>query len=107
MQHPHLDTILSELRAQLKALYGDRLVRLVLYGSQARREAEPYSDVDVLVVLTGPVDSSREIERTSDIRLDLSLRYATIVSCVYVSEERFAQEQSPLLLNVRKEGVPL
>jgi len=31
--------------------YGDRLVKLLLYGSQARGDARPWSDVDVLAVL--------------------------------------------------------
>jgi uncharacterized protein len=52
-----LATILAELRRHLEALYGPRLVHLVLYGSQARGDAEPSSDIDVLVVLQGPVDS--------------------------------------------------
>jgi hypothetical protein len=34
-----LSTILADLRRHLEALYGPRLVRLVLFGSQARAEA--------------------------------------------------------------------
>jgi len=30
-----------------------------------------------------------------------------VVSCVFVSEEQFQQERSPLMLNVRREGVPV
>ena len=67
-----LQTILAELKSRLEALYGDRLVNLVLYGSQARGDAEPGSDIDVLVVLRGPVNAGEEISRVCDITAPLS-----------------------------------
>ena len=51
----NVGTILAELRRRFDALYGERLLRMVLYGSQARGDAEPGSDIDVLVVLAGHV----------------------------------------------------
>jgi predicted nucleotidyltransferase len=92
-----LAAILAELRRHLEALYGPRLVQMVLYGSQARGDAEPGSDIDVLVVLQGPVDSYEEIKRTSEIVADLSMRHNVVISRVFVSPERFLHEQSPLL----------
>ncbi|VAW32626.1 hypothetical protein MNBD_CHLOROFLEXI01-2524 [hydrothermal vent metagenome] len=100
-----LNYILTELQYRFEDLYGSRLIRLVLYGSQARGDALPGSDVDVLVVLAGSVDSATEIERVTPITAALSLDQDIVISCLYVSEERYAQEKSPLLLNVRREGV--
>ncbi len=100
-----LNHVLVELRSQLDELYGSRLVQLVLYGSQARGDAVPGSDVDVLVVLAGAVDPATEIERVSPITAALSLEHDIVISCVYISEERYIQENSPLLLNVRREGI--
>ena len=102
-----LAAILAELRRHLEALYGPRLVHMVLYGSQARGDAEPGSDIDVLVVLQGPVDSYEEMKRTSQFVADLSLHYDEVISCVFISAERFRHEQSPLLMNMRREGVPV
>jgi predicted nucleotidyltransferase len=62
---PSVRHALDEVRKRLTELYGDRLVRLVLYGSQARGDAHPESDVDVLVVLKGPVNVSAEIKGAS------------------------------------------
>jgi predicted nucleotidyltransferase len=102
-----LSGILAELRAKLANVYGDRLVRVVLYGSQARGDAEPGSDIDVLVVLKSPVRPGQEIARLGPFLTDLSLTHDALVACAFVSEERFRQEQSPFLMNVRREGVPL
>ena len=46
-----LSEILAELRHYLEAFYSDRLVQIILYGSQARGDAQPDSDIDVLNVL--------------------------------------------------------
>ncbi len=102
-----LKTILAELRRRFETLYGERLVQMILFGSQARRDAEPGSDIDVLVVLRGEVSPCEEIARTIEDVADISLEYNEVVSCVFVSEEQFERERSPLLLNVRREGMPV
>jgi predicted nucleotidyltransferase len=78
---------------------------MVLFGSQARGDAEPGSDIDVLVVLKGPVNPGAEIARTGDITAALSLQHEVVISRVFISAQQFAEEQSPLLLNVRREGI--
>ena len=102
-----LTSALSELRRRLERLYGDRLVTLILYGSQARGDPQPGSDTDVLVVLRGPVDSATEIERTLDIVADLSLAHNQVISCLFMDEQRFAGQAGPLLRNLHREGIPV
>ncbi len=100
-----LQSITADLRRRLESIYGERLVRLVLYGSQAREDAEPASDIDVLVVLKGPVSPCEEIARTEQAVADLCLNRNVVVACVFVSQEQYLHRQNPLLLNVRREGV--
>jgi predicted nucleotidyltransferase len=102
-----LRTILTELRQRFEGLYGERLVQMVLFGSQARRDAEPGSDIDVLIVLRGSVNPGEEITRTGELTALLSLQYDVVISRIFMSAEQFSSEQSPLLLNVRREGVPV
>ena len=47
--------LLNELKRDLQELYGDRLVKLILFGSHARGEANLDSDIDLLAVLKSPV----------------------------------------------------
>lgn len=102
-----IDSLIEELRRGFSALYGARLSRMVLFGSHARGDAEPGSDIDVLVVLKGEVSPCDEIARTIEDVADISLKYDELVTCAFVSEEQYAHERSPLLLTVRREGVAL
>ena len=100
-----IEEILRELHERFLGLYGQRLVRIVLFGSEARGQTDAESDVDVLVVLQGPVYPGQEIFRTGGVVSELSLRADRTISCVFVDEEEFHHGQGPLLLNVRREGV--
>ena len=106
MRATRLEQILREFRDGLEQIYGSRLIRAVLFGSQARDEAKPDSDIDVMLVLRGLVNPHEEIRRLSVFKAELCLKYDVVVSCVYVSEAEYSQDGTPLLLNVRREGVP-
>ncbi|XZN91743.1 MAG: nucleotidyltransferase domain-containing protein [Microcoleus sp.] len=102
-----LKNILTQLRSHFEQIYNTRLVTMVLYGSQARGDARPDSDIDVLVVLKGQVNPGEEIKRTSHIRADLSLQNDEVISCLFMDEQRFTHYNGPLLRNIRKEGIAL
>lgn len=98
-------SVLTELRRGLARILGDRFEAAYLFGSRARGEERPDSDVDVLVVVRGPFDYGDLIRCTSELVSSLSLKYDTVISRAFVSKERFELEQSPFLLNVRREAV--
>ncbi len=93
MTHPYLHEILAKLRVYLEQEYGDQLVQVLLFGSQARGDAQPDSDIDVLVVLRDMVDACTEINRISHVLTSLCLDYAVLVSCVLVAEEQFQRRK--------------
>jgi len=100
-----IESIITEFRGELLALYGDRLLSLVLFGSHARGDDVLGSDIDLLVVLRGLVRPGVEIQRTGPSKAKLCLKYGEVVSTTFISDQRYDTEKSPLLLNVRREGV--
>jgi predicted nucleotidyltransferase len=100
-----LQQILAELKARLTELYGERLERLVLFGSQARGDAEPDSDIDVLVVLRGEVNPMAESRRAVPITSEISYEHGVVITCMYVSVERYDRAATPLIGIARREGV--
>ncbi|KOR38266.1 MULTISPECIES: nucleotidyltransferase domain-containing protein [Planktothricoides] len=100
-----LQILLKQLRSDLLELYGTRLDRLILFGSQARGTATENSDIDVLIILKGQVNPGEEIKRTGHLISDLSLQYDLTISRLFMDSEKFSTANTPLLLNIRKEGI--
>ena len=71
---PTITRLLSELHEGLRHLYDQRLRGLYLFGSYARGEQDDESDVDVMIVLDELVSYSAEIDRTSFLISDISLK---------------------------------
>ena len=103
---PHIQKLLQELKSELIRIYGERLKGVYLYGSYARGEQQPGSDVDVMIVLTSYQRYGDEIRRTSELNAKLSLAYNLSISRLFLTEERWKHEDSPLLRNIRTQGLP-
>lgn len=99
--------ILEELQSELLNIYKKRFKSLILYGSHARGEATGDSDIDVVVVIERVENPIKELGKLSDIISQISLKYDTLISLYPISVEDFQNRNSPLLLNVRREGVYL
>ncbi len=78
------EAILAELADGLRARLGDRFAGLWLYGSQARGDAGPESDIDLVLLLRGMERPGQEIDRIADILADLNLKYQVLISVLPV-----------------------
>lgn len=100
-----IQPVLDELRAGLEALYGDRLAEIIPYGSFARGEAQPESDIDIAVVLRGRVNPGLETGRMGDLLAELNLNYGELVSVFPTSEADYKKAKDIFWRNVKREGV--
>ncbi len=100
-----IQPILKEFKEETARLYKKKLKSVILYGSWARGNATDDSDIDLAIVLDGDIAAGREIDRMIDIITEINLKYGVLISVYPVSEKDYASVNSPLLLNLRKEGV--
>ena len=98
--------LVDEVKVGLEAIYGDHLKGAYLYGSYARREEDAESDVDVLVVLDRIDHYATEVDRTSHLVAQVSLKYGISISRVFVSQDDWSAGQTPFLENAREEAIP-
>lgn len=97
--------LLQEIKHRLREVHGSRLHEVILYGSQARGDAQENSDVDVLVLLDAPVDYGRDLEANLDALYSLSLEIGRRISAKPVSAEEYETTECPLYSQVRREGI--
>lgn len=95
------------LRAGLGKLYGPKLRRLILFGSYARGEAEPDSDIDVAVVLDDYESDFAEIMRSDEVAWPLSLANDTVICLLHLREAELEDPWQPVHFNILREGVPV
>lgn len=102
-----LNSIIKQIKQQFQQIYQEELVSLILFGSQARGEAQQDSDIDILVVLKREVNPVTEIKRNSDLLTELSLEYDVLINCVYTSQKELKADEKPLIKNINQEGILL
>lgn len=100
-----LGLLLAELKQHLTLIYSSRLYGVFLFGSYARQQQDPESDLDVLIVLSDMNSYSEEIKATGEMISRLSLKYGVTISRTFIRETDWKTGDSPLLRNVRQEAI--
>lgn len=99
------DEIVKRCRAVPESAYGPRLAGLVLYGSTARHEARPESDIDLLVLLDEPFDYLRELRTIVDLLYPVQLESDQLISAKPAPRGDFERGRIQLYRNARREGI--
>jgi uncharacterized protein len=92
------------LPATLDEIYGNRLERVVLYGSHARGNARPDSDYDTAVLLNEPESSCKESGRLAEVETGILYETGVVINAFPFPAGAY-RECTLLMHEVRREGL--
>ena len=100
-------TMKNDLISGLLTLFPDNIATIILYGSIARNEATPESDVDIAIIIKKEMDDAIK-NKFINWAADLDLRYDRIFSIIDIEENlKKWGKVLPFYQNVQKEGIVL
>ena len=99
--------LLPRIRKIIEDIYGIRLKELILYGSFAKNNANMDSDIDIMVVIKGNINSIRELEKMHEKLYDIELESGELIQIYPVSEEEYDTSIWPLYRHVKREGIKI
>lgn len=99
--------MLTEMRSRLQLVYGKRFEDVILYGSAATGRMNKDSDIDVIILLKGPVHFLHDLETALRVLLPLSQKYDHPISPKPVDTQQYKTMDTPLFSRVRQKGLRL
>ncbi|WP_439815356.1 nucleotidyltransferase domain-containing protein [Zavarzinia sp. CC-PAN008] len=100
------DPVLRRFRDTVSAVYGDRVQRVVLYGSRARGQAGAESDYDIAVFFRTDMHFGQELFRLADIGTAVLEETGEVVHAMPFPPGAWS-ERTPLMHEIRLDGVDL
>jgi predicted nucleotidyltransferase len=104
-------TALGMFERSVRQSYGDDLLRIVLFGSRARGDAGPESDVDVAVVLDRVAVSPAIRDRLADIAYEAIIETYIDVQALPISRDEWEHPElhsNPALIRtIKRDGVTI
>ncbi len=107
-----VEQALKRFTAEIRRREGGRFRAAYLFGSRARRQERPDSDVDVAVVLGGARGDFLGVKLAmADVAYDVMLETGVLIQPLPLWQQEWDHPQSHpnprLVHNIRAEGVPL
>ena len=108
MNKENIKRALTDLKKVLTARFGSD-IELYLFGSVARNDYEPDSDIDILVLFPGEVDTALE-EEVFDLAYEVELECDVVFGVVVHSKEFWGSEKAavmPFHQNLQREAIQI
>ncbi|MDE1146067.1 MAG: nucleotidyltransferase domain-containing protein [Azospirillaceae bacterium] len=103
---PAEDPVLARFRTAIDEMYGDRIARVVLFGSRARGDARTDSDYDVAVFLKSLPDRWTELDRLAALRVRMIDTTGAFFDAKPYPAAAY-EERTPLMHEIRQDGITL
>lgn len=105
-----IDSVIKKFVTQLSELLGNRLKKVILYGSYARGDYDKNSDIDIMILTDFSDDEIIEYrKKVRDLACDLEMENDVIISPLLRNINKYEKRVNviPFYYNVQKEGVVL
>ena len=105
-----INVAIDEFTKNIRIILGEKLNQLILYGSYARGDYTPESDVDILVLVDMSDEEITDIfNEISDCAYEFLLNQEIDITPVIVNTNRFNywNDTLPFYKNIKNEGVLL
>ncbi len=99
------ETLLQQCKTILKQHYRSRFKGLILYGSVVRGHSDAESDLDLLVLLSPPVDYFQELRTIIELLYPLQLQSEQLISAKPVAWNEFVRGSKEFLRDAKREGM--
>lgn len=103
---PTKDPVLVRFRAALEAAYGERIARVVLFGSRARGDARPDSDYDIALFLNDMDSVGREARVLAEIGTDVLMATGAVINALPLPAHALA-DRTGFMLEMRRDGLTI
>ncbi len=100
------DPVLTRFRAAVAEIYGDRVERIVLFGSRARGDAKPDSDYDIAVFIKDAGSFTDESTRLAIVETDILFDTGAVISAMPFPAGTY-RERTGFMHELRKDGLDL
>ena len=102
-----LNEIMNKVNLEMKKIYGNKLNKVILYGSYARQQENDESDIDIMVLVDDNNSNLKKYDdAVLDFEVDMNLEYDIVLSIYAKSLMEYQSyiEVLPFLKNVNREG---
>ena len=104
----NIHDILVEFSQEIRQLFGDKLTKIILYGSYARGEQRENSDVDIMILADiAPEEVSYYADKTFDIAYEFELRFQIEINPNIQRIKVYDKWKTayPFFMSIEKDGI--
>ncbi len=101
----NIHVITRKIKTYVTQKYEDQIRDIILFGSHARETATDDSDIDLLIVVSDNLNPFTVRQEISSFLFDILMDYQELVLLVVYTDSQYSQHKSPLLLNIKTEGI--
>lgn len=100
------DYLIEEMVRELKRIFGENIQQIILFGSTARMDAAPDSDIDIAVILRQELSHDKRVEFL-EWSAEFDMKYEKVFSFIDIEKEKMEQwgDILPFYKNIQKEGI--